>query len=501
MGDTTNAISQLPDTVSWGGKNGKQLVATAVVINKVRRPYLSSSTSDSVRGCAARMVFDKILPRVEDPFGPAELGTSAHSIFEALFNMPAEKRTMAAVSELIVKLGKSSKGPRSERNRWLASVNQLAGGIFLVEDPTKIEVIANELKIETTVNGVPVLGYIDRLGVKNKFVTVSDFKSGKVPNTRWGDKHGDQLRIYVAALRELGEHIPTRAEDLYTSFNTVREADISEDAITITLRDFKTSWEKLNKMLDEGMFPTKPSALCGWCPAQLVCPASSTLKDDGSTKSAAPQEQPLPDDLEALINPAPVETVVEVVAEIEVITETVVEVEGPTSSDGASEDVAPKTEAVVQKEPPAKESSMAYELKPWEEYDGDNLNLNSYAATAAFGLTSMSFDTLKKFNQRTTGKSVYALAATFVKVINDANASLGGDESLSFQAGRHTRLRGALHSAVDATPPPFGADEDAWVEWAATTTKRVAGIFGVALSLWEAPTTATPWDALVRKEA
>ena len=79
--------------------------------------------------------------------------------------------------------------------------------------------------------------------------------------------------------------------------------------------------------------------------------------------------------------------------------------------------------------------------------------------------------------------------------------TIGGGDSLSFQAGRHTRLRGALHSTIDATPPPFGGDDEQWSEWVLTCTKRVAGIFSVALRLWESPNVATPWEALVRTAA
>jgi putative RecB family exonuclease len=469
-------MTELPPGTEWGGRQGKQLIADDSVIAKVRRPYLSVSTADSVRGCAARMVFDRIVPRVEDPFGPAELGTEAHAIFEKLFTLPSEKRTPATVATLVSQLNRSKRGPTQDRDRWISMVSQLVSGIFLIENPPTIDVVANELKIEAVVNGVPVLGYVDRLSTKDGALTTSDYKSGKVPNLRYGDKHGDQLRIYHSVLHEIGVYRPTAAEVLYTSHNTVREVDLSPDAIKITLRDFKTSWEKLGKMIDEATFPVKPSKLCGWCPAKDICPSSSTRDSDATPKTALfdqSVDNPAAYDPPAAKKPATVA--------------------GRTSQSGAR-----NGEVRAVKTTPAKESSMTAEIKPWEEYDGDNLNLNSYAATAAFGLTAMAFDTLKKYNQRTTGSSVYALAATFVKIINDANATLGGEESLSFQAGRHTRLRGALHSAIDATPPPFGSDTDEWSEWTTACTKRVAGIFSVALRLWSNPNVATPWSALVR---
>ena len=112
-------MTELPPGTEWGGRQGKQLIADDSVIAKVRRPYLSVSTADSVRGCAARMVFDRIVPRVEDPFGPAELGTEAHAIFEKLFTLPSEKRTPATVATLVSQLNRSKRGPTQDRDRWI----------------------------------------------------------------------------------------------------------------------------------------------------------------------------------------------------------------------------------------------------------------------------------------------------------------------------------------------------------------------------------------------
>lgn len=476
---TTGSMTELPEGAEWGGRGNKMLLVTESILKKVRRPYLSVSTADSVRGCAARMVFDRITPRVEDPFGPAELGTEAHAIFEKLFSLAPEERTPETALRLVTNLNRSKRGPTTDRDRWISTVAQLVSGIFLVEDPTTVDVVANELKIEATVNSVPVLGFVDRLGTKDSVLTTTDYKSGRVPNLRYGDKHGDQLRIYHSVLHEIGEYHPESAEVLYTSYNTVRKVDLSPEAVAITLRDFKTSWEKLGKMVGEGAFPVKPSKLCGWCPAQNVCPSSSTRESDSApSRPLFDQASENPDDHET--TPAP---------------------KGATAGRGSRRG-ARKTseEGAVSTTSPAKEKSTmsTVELKPWEEYDGDNLNLNSYAATAAFGLSSMAFDVLKQYNQRTTGTSVYALAATFVQIINGANLALGGEESLSFQSGRHTRLRGALHSAIDSTPPPFGGGSDEWETWVAACTKRVAGVFAVALKLWASPNVATPWDALVR---
>ena len=126
-----------------------------------------------------------------------------------------------------------------------------------------------------------------------------------------------------------------------------------------------------------------------------------------------------------------------------------------------------------------------HEGKPFEEVTPDSaeLNPNSYAAIASFGLVTMAVEALHDANQPLAVRSIKALSRTFADLVGAVSAEL--DYRPSFQAGMHVRLRGALHVCLRLAPPPFGDDAEAWGAWAATTRRRMRAIAEAAFELWE----------------
>jgi putative RecB family exonuclease len=141
--------------------------------------------------------------------------------------------------------------------------------------------------------------------------------------------------------------------------------------------------------------------------------------------------------------------------------------------------------------------SALYESKPYEEVLGDgSLNLNSYAATAAFGIAELAVDSLHYAGQPIKGASVSALALTFATIVSDVETGLGANPCL--QSGVNARLRGALRSSLRTIPVPFGADAETWTEWVHKTEQRMKSIYKGALAVWdqEADQGAEPWLVL-----
>lgn len=139
---------------------------------------------------------------------------------------------------------------------------------------------------------------------------------------------------------------------------------------------------------------------------------------------------------------------------------------------------------------------MYDELKPWEETNADGtLNLNSYAATAAFGTVAVALETLHAAEQKITAKTVDAFAETLALILQHCQEAL--DVRPSMQDGSHTRLRGALRTSIETMPAPFGKDAAAWAEWVKRTEKRVLSIHGAALRLWSTGgEESEPWAML-----
>ena len=470
----------LTDLVAWGGRNDAKLILAPSSVKRVTRSTLSPSTAEAMSGCAARWVIERLIPRTVDPFGAAELGTAAHFVFETVFGLSAQERTTETAMGIISTLqhvgGEITTPSDADIDRWHSRVAKLVTGLWTIENPRDIEVIGLEIQMENVKLGdVPFGGYIDRLSVKNGVLTCGDYKTGKILNKHFGDKHGDQLRMYVMALANSdGFERPQAAEVLYTQYEECHEVDLSAPAMDATLDKFERAWGTLNRQVASGEFATKTGALCGWCPAVSVCPAAQSKGLVAKVEFAVAGE---------MLGIGETNTVT-------AISTPKVRGAGQLSerrgTDGA--------ETINQKE------DTMYEPKPWEETNEDGtLNLNSYAATAAFGIVEIAVEQLHANGQKITGANVRAFSQTLEIILDSVFRELGDGEP-SFAAGRHTRLRGALRTSLETIPAPFGSDANAWDQWVHQSTVRTKAIAKTAVALWGGEDrTERPWDIFATK--
>lgn len=509
MSQTTTPV--LADKVAWDGND--LVVTDPKTLKELRRPALSASTAKSFQSCTARWVGERLLrDEEENPFDPAPLGTAAHAVLEELFKLAPQERTQDRAYEILKSMARvqwaapAGEDPEAKavrvanRTRWLDAVKHKYLGLWQVEDPQTVVVHGLEAKIENIkLNGVPVVGYIDRQTkqLKPRGIKVEDYKSGKYKEAhpRFGDDHGDQLRIYAAAIGEMTGVMPVAASVIYTDdqVGRARPVSLSKSNMTKTLAAFTKSWEKHNECMDSGTFPTKTAVLCSWCPLLNSCPAAQAEGYEdrkGGLPSAvelgiptlrAGAADPLGDlageDWDDVAAAPPAESeAAETVTETEVAAH--INVSRTTPSTNETEEDMP----------------IIKEAAPFEMTVNGELNPNAWAATAVFGLASLAVEELHKAGQAITKTNVTALAQTFHHVASGAQRNWTG--SVSLQDGANTRMRGALRTCIETIPLPWGEDADAWALWAATAIKRCRAITAVALGLYEDGVVDEPWAAL-----
>lgn len=478
-------VKPLTDLAKFGGRGDSKLLLSEAAIGKIKRRSLSPSTADAMTGCSARWAIEQLLPRHEDPFGAAELGSSGHRVFEIIFDMPKEERTVTAALEIIGKLQHDVDGKLAiptdpnDLDRWHNCVTKTVTGLWAIENPREIDVVGLELHLNgiEIADGVPFNGYIDRLRLDaDGGEIVGDFKTGKVPNKRYGDKHGDQIRAYGLARAAMeGCSMPVGGEVLYSQHEELHVVDYSPSAMEATGEKFSTAWRTLNKQTTSAEFSTKTGALCGWCPAVEVCPAA--IKEG---KVARKEGMPA--------------------GELLGIGETSVSVSITAKPGSAGQE--PEARGTSSTKTDKIKDVPMYEPKPWEESNDDgSLNLASYAATGAFGIVEIAVDVLHTNGQEISSKTVKAFSETIQHIIENVYVGLG-EGNVSFQAGRHTRLRGAVRTALETITIPFGGNEDEWDKWVKRATVRTNAIAKTAVSLWENEERAErPWTVLATKEA
>lgn len=450
---------------------------------KVIRRRMSASSAAAIRSCAARWAIEKLLPRSEHPFGAAELGTATHQLFEDLFARPKGRRgiedAMRILDSLDVMHGAKLPAPDdpAELESWRGEIERRMVGLWNLEDPDGIDVVAREMTLTTKVDRVPFTGFIDRVSLVPGGVQIADYKAGKgkvkAPSRRFGDPHGDQLRLYAMALAnqapEMVDGDPTRfaARVLYVYHAKALEVDLSPRALGRTAAGLRRSWDDQTEMALTRVFPTVTSPLCGWCPAVEVCPAATKAglgpRDPAALGGAGLGIEALP---------------------------------AASTSPGTPPSYIPAD----HDDPEEADMTVKHEGKSWEETTPNtaDLNPNSFAAVAAFGLSAMAVECLHGAGVAVSPRNVKALAATFATLVASAESALGYRPG--FQSGLHTRLRGALHTCLVTIPPPFGDDAEAWDEWAAATSRRMLAIAKTAFGLWEASSAddpdPAPWRAL-----
>lgn len=469
--DTAEALATSLKAVAWDGS--RLAVVDSDAMERFRRDYLSPSTAESMRGCQARWAIEKHLRGAPDRFGPAELGTAAHLVLERLWNLPPEARNQLQAMNILRSIadeefsGSAGGAPGDEdvKAEWISEVRNAYLGYFKFEDPADVVVIDTEQEVSgIEIAGVPFLGKIDRISEVEGGISVDDVKTNKeVPKNiaHFGDKHGDQLRLYVEALRVRDGIMPVQSELLYTRVGQTKKVALAKARMKATLADFADSWDEFQTCTKRESFATKVSALCGWCPLVNICPAAQA---EGKTASERAPDIAIPAGEFNIVD----------LAELKRQNERL---------RAAAAHKEPKNTSRKEKEAKMSDKTRFVGSKPYDEFIRGHLNPNSFAVAGVMGTVELAYDTLMQAGEKVTRRSVLALSQTFAKVIESAQEELVG--ALAWNDGSNTRARGALRSVLASNPFPFDAASEDLEEWYESVVRQTRSIVSVALTLHE----------------
>lgn len=519
----------LMGTFAWDGS--RLTTSDEAKLGKIRRKNLSASASNSLRGCMARFAADSTLPRMDDPFSPAELGTGAHEVLENLYDLPGPQRTKENLERISLELADkmwdaeklarhtiSTNSVNGEVKReWEERVRAMALGDFVLEDPTQVDVFQPEWALKgiqlAVPDGrlIPMIGFIDRTDFTPEGkLAIRDYKTGKykAPNPRFADDYGDQLRIYtvtaktvlrdpelraehfteeqLARLEATGHYDVADARLLYTAAGKEREIIIEKNALDTTMAGFARSWDAMNNAADKGEFTTTPGPLCGWCPLANACP-SARITTDKARAAAAGQ-------------PAAVELGIPTLRP------------GANASGSAANVVESKVNGTRADAPhqAQKEDSMSIiptnanyaEDSAWKPEinspAGKQPNLNSYGFGGATGITSLAYEILAE-KKAVSSQRIDALATTLSKLLWGVERRLTNG-AFDWNHGLHTRLRGHLRTFIDNHPVPLNGTEDQWKAWLTKASEDITDMLVVAYKLIELDLSSDvqPWSHLAK---
>jgi putative RecB family exonuclease len=235
------------------------------------------------------------------PSSAATRGTVVHAVLERLYDLPAAQRTLDAATALLA--------PEWERLRaaepavaelfdddaaltaWLASARDLLAGYFALEDPTRLEPAERERLVEVVLpGGLRLRGIVDRLDrAPSGEVRVVDYKTGRAPGEAFEARALFQMKFYALVLWRTTGTVPRLLQLMYLGDREVLRLSPDEADLRATERKLLALWEAIERATQLREFRSRPSALCGWCDHQALCPSF------GGTPPPFPDVVPGPD--------------------------------------------------------------------------------------------------------------------------------------------------------------------------------------------------------------
>ncbi|MGY0235441.1 RecB family exonuclease [Longispora urticae] len=250
-----------------------------------RRVALSPSRAADFKTCPLLYRLRAIDRLPELPTPEMARGTLVHSVLEHLFDLPPAERTPERAAEMVAPEWSRMSGETPDLAalfeggeapaEWLTSAEELLGGYFTLEDPSRLEPAERESMIEAELpSGLLLRGFIDRLDASPAGdLRVVDYKTGSAPREAFEAKALFQLKFYALMLLRTRGVVPRALRLLYLRDRAVLDytPDGAEELERFE-RNLEALWRAITTATANRDFRPQPSKLCGWCRHQAHCP-------------------------------------------------------------------------------------------------------------------------------------------------------------------------------------------------------------------------------------
>lgn len=257
-------------------------------------PRLSPSRAADFMQCPLLYRF-RVIDRLPDVPAPAAVrGTVVHAVLERLFDLPAERRDLAAARALVESQWERVRDSSPELaavhaadpegvSGWLSEVPHLLERWFQLEDPTRLEPADREVHIQVRLDdgvagepagGLLVHGYVDRLDVAaDGRLRIVDYKTGRAPREAYEAKALFQMKFYALVLWRLRGRVPAVLQLVYLGSGEILRYSPDARELLATERKLRALWAAIELAVHTGDWRASPSRMCGWCPHKALCPA------------------------------------------------------------------------------------------------------------------------------------------------------------------------------------------------------------------------------------
>jgi putative RecB family exonuclease len=245
---------------------------------------LSPSRLADFQACPRRYQYASV-ERIPQPASYATTkGRFVHYVFEQLFLLPGEERTVEKAREYIEPAIEAilTNDVREEISmdeamlaRLVVETEVIIAKYFAMEDPSQVTSEGVELRLGVTVEGAPLFGILDRLDRNDGSLTIVDYKTGGMPNRNYDSQTFANAELYAAlCAAKLGEQ-PTKIRLMYVAQGETIERNVTDVVVKARAQSAANAWERINRYYHDGEFPATPSVnTCRFCSFKTVCKSS-----------------------------------------------------------------------------------------------------------------------------------------------------------------------------------------------------------------------------------
>jgi putative RecB family exonuclease len=277
-------MTDLADTVPGAGVPGAGVDGVDVPAGPpwVVPTSLSPSRVESFLSCPLAFRFSSIEKLPDLPSVAATRGSLVHRALELLFMHQAPERTAAALERAVdtaiveyrdepefTLLGLDAE----ETARFEADGRQLAVNYLEMEDPTTVNEIGLELRLEAPVGDLMLRGIIDRLELdEHGELVVTDYKTGRAPSPNWERKSLSGLNFYSFLCESLFGRRPAAIRLMYLSSKETITATPSEQSTKFLTTRTTAVWKAVATACERDDFRPRQGPLCNYCSYKQWCP-------------------------------------------------------------------------------------------------------------------------------------------------------------------------------------------------------------------------------------
>jgi putative RecB family exonuclease len=238
------------------------------------------------------------IERIAEPPAPhSTKGSLVHRALELLFMQPAPQRTPAAAEAALQRaIAEYQVDPEftllgldaAEAEAFFADCHTLVQLYLRMEDPTAVNDIGLELRLEAQVGSLSLRGIIDRLELDHEGrLVVTDYKTGRAPSAHYEQHSLAGVHFYSFLCQQVLGQRPAAIRLMYLRTGDIITATPSEQSVRFLTTRTTAVWKAVEKACQSGDFRPKQGPLCNYCSFQAWCPAY------GGNPELAAQEAPL----------------------------------------------------------------------------------------------------------------------------------------------------------------------------------------------------------------